>query len=83
MICARGEKGLPQVGLVASRRVGGAVTRNRAKRRLREALLRVELRGDTAYVVVASPDVATMGFDRLIHGLGDAIAESERDEESR
>ena len=83
MICARGEKGLPQVGLVASRRVGGAVTRNRAKRRLREALLRVELRGDTAYVVVASPDVATMGFDRLVHGLGDAIAESERDEENR
>ena len=83
MICAGGETGLPQVGIVASRRVGGAVTRNRAKRRLREALMRVGLRRDTAYVVVASPDVATMGFEHLVHGLGSAIAESERDEENR
>ena len=83
MICAGGENGLPQVGIVASRRVGGAVTRNRAKRRLREALKRVELRQDTAYVVVASPDTAGMGFDHLIHGLGDAISESERDEVNR
>ena len=83
MICAGGETGLPQVGIVASRRVGGAVTRNRAKRRLREALMRVGLRQDTAYIVVASPDVATMGFEHLVHGLGSAIAESERDEENR
>ena len=83
MICADGERGLPQVGIVASRRVGGAVTRNRAKRRLREALARVEMKRDTAYVVIASPDVVTMGFDHLIHGLGDAIAESEREEENR
>jgi len=83
VICARGERGLPQVGIVASRRVGGAVTRNRAKRRIRESLLRVELRRDTAYVVVATPDVATMEFDRLVRGLGDAIAGSERDEEIR
>jgi len=83
VICAGGEKGPPQVGIVASRRVGGAVTRNRAKRRLREALGRVDLRRDTAYVVVASPNVTTMGFDHLVHGLGDAIAESERDEEYR
>ena len=83
MICASGERGAPQVGIVASRRVGGAVTRNRAKRRLREALMRVELRQDTAYVVVASPDVATMGFEHLVHGLGSAIADSERDEENR
>ncbi len=82
MVCARGEKGLPQVGIVSSRRVGGAVTRNRAKRRVREAMDRVELRRDTAYVVVASPDVATMGFDRLVRGLGEAITESEREEET-
>jgi len=83
VICAGGEMGAPQVGIVASRRVGGAVQRNRAKRRLREALIRVELRQDTAYVVVASPDVATMGFEHLVYGLGSAIAESERDEENR
>lgn len=53
--------------------------RNRAKRRLREALLKVELMSDTAYVVIASPDVNTMGFDRLVRGLGDAIAASEEE----
>jgi len=83
VICADGEGRLPQVGIVASRRVGNAVTRNRAKRRVREALMRVRLRGDTAYVVIASPGVATMGFDCLVRGLGDAIAESEREEENR
>jgi ribonuclease P protein component len=36
--------------------------RNRAKRRLREALARAELRDDTAYVVVASPEVVTAPF---------------------
>ncbi len=79
MICAVGEKGIPQVGIVASRRVGSAVMRNRAKRRLREALLRVELKTDRAYVVIASPGVVTMGFDQLISGLGDAITASEEE----
>jgi ribonuclease P protein component len=79
VICAVGEKGIPQVGIVASRRVGSAVMRNRAKRRLREALLRVELKTDRAYVVIASPGVVTMGFDQLISGLGDAITASEEE----
>ena len=76
MICAIGERGLPQVGIVASRRVGGAVVRNRAQRRLREALLRVELMPDKAYVVIASPGVVTMGFDRLVRELGEAVVAS-------
>ena len=83
MICADGERGLPQVGIVASRRIGGAVVRNRAKRRLREALTRTELCRDRAYVVIASPDVVAMGFDHLIRELGAAIAESDREEENR
>ena len=80
MIRAGGESGAPQVGIVASRRVGGAVSRNRAKRRLREALMRVELETDTAYVVMASPDVVTMGFDDLVREVGTAIAASGEDE---
>ena len=67
------------MGIVASRRVGSAVMRNRAKRRLREALLRVELTTDRAYVVIASPGVVTTGFDQLVCGLGDAIAASEEE----
>lgn len=80
MIRAGGENGVPQVGIVASRRVGGAVSRNRAKRRLREALMRIELEKDTAYVVVASPDVVTLGFGDLVRDVGTAIAASGEDE---
>ncbi len=76
MICTAGEKGLPQVGIVASRRVGGAVMRNRAKRRLREALMRVRLKPDKVYVVIASPGVTTASFDRLVRELGDAVTAS-------
>ncbi len=76
MMCTGGERGLPQVGIVASRRVGGAVARNRAKRRLREALMRVGLKTDTAYVVIASSGVVTMRFDNLVSELGAAIAAS-------
>jgi len=75
-MCTGGERGLPQVGIVASRRVGGAVARNRAKRRLREALMRVGLKTDTAYVVIASSGVVTMRFDNLVSELGAAIAAS-------
>lgn len=80
MIRTDGERGAPQVGIVASRRVGGAVSRNRAKRRLREALRRVDLKPDTAYVVIASPGVVTTGFDRLVGDLGTAIAASGEEE---
>lgn len=80
MMCTGGERGLPQVGIVASRRVGGAVARNRAKRRLREALMRVGLKSDTAYVVIASSGVVTMRFDNLVSELGAAIAASGEEE---
>ena len=77
VISADAEAGPPQVGIVASRMMGNAVRRNRAKRRLREALGRVDLRPDTAYVVVASPEVAAMPFERLVGRLAEAIAGSE------
>ncbi|MEA3502737.1 MAG: ribonuclease P protein component [Actinomycetota bacterium] len=82
VVCAAGARGIPQVGIVASRRVGGAVARNRARRRLREALLRVELMPDTAYVVIASAGAGTMDFEELVSELGSAIAAS-REEKNR
>ena len=51
---------------MAGHRVGGAVVRNRVKRRLREALARVELRDGTTYVVVALPGVATATYEEIL-----------------
>jgi ribonuclease P protein component len=67
------ESGSPQVGIVASRRIGNAVRRNRAKRRLREALMGVDLEPDTAYVVIAPPGAATMEFGELTRRLREAV----------
>lgn len=77
VIQGSGESGPPQVGIVAGRGVGNAVLRNRAKRRLREAIRQVELRPDTAYVVVASTSTVAVPFDALIEALGQAIVETE------
>ncbi len=71
---ARGDTTTPLVGVVASKSVGNAVQRNRAKRRLREAANKVDLKPNTAYVVVASPDVLGVQFDELVNWFGAAIA---------
>lgn len=74
MISAPGAPGPPEVGFVATRRVGNAVRRNRAKRRLREAAARVRLRPNTAYVVVATPEVLEADFGTLVRWLEEAVA---------
>jgi ribonuclease P protein component len=66
VVAMSGGDGPPRVGVVAGRRVGGAVVRNRAKRRLREALARVELRDGATYVVVALPGVASATFEQVL-----------------
>ena len=48
--------------------------RNRAKRRLREAVRRVPLQQGTDYVIVASAAVVDTPFDRLVRWLKTAIA---------
>lgn len=80
MVRTPAEIGPPQVGIVASGRVGNAVRRNRAKRRLREALMCVELEPDMAYVVIAPAGAVTMEFDELARRLGEAVDRGRREE---
>jgi ribonuclease P protein component len=65
------------VGFTASRRIGKAVARNRARRRLVEAARAVlpgPARPGYNYVIVARPAVLTCPFDRLLSDLGTAFA---------
>jgi ribonuclease P protein component len=70
----------PRLGIAVSRKVGGAVVRNRVKRQIREAFDRVaaEARAGRDYVVVARPALAPAieerGFDWLVGELRDLVA---------
>ena len=75
-----GPRGAPQeigIGLTASRRIGNAVARNRARRRLRAAL-RALLPGAAKpgydYVIVARPAILTCPFEALLSDLATAFA---------
>jgi ribonuclease P protein component len=70
------QAGGPAVGFTASRRVGGAVARNRARRRLRavaEQVIGASARADLDYVLIAR--AATLGrrFDLLARDLRAAL----------
>jgi ribonuclease P protein component len=75
LVATTGAFGPPQVAFVVGRRVGNAVERNRAKRRLREATARVGLCDDMAYVVIAQPGVNDESFDQIVEWLDDAVKE--------
>jgi ribonuclease P protein component len=65
------------VGFTASRRIGKAVARNRARRRLVEAARAVlpgPARPGYNYVIVARPAVLTCPFERLLSDLRTAFA---------
>jgi len=72
----RAKTGTARIGVTASRKVGNAVERNRAKRRLRAAAAAVlplyGLAGND-YVLVARRDTLTRGFDRLLEDLTGAL----------
>ena len=76
VIVASGSPGPPRVGVVAGKKkVGGAVQRNRAKRRLREALVGIPLRDGHDYVVIASSTVLTAPFSEVERWLQGAMSE--------
>jgi ribonuclease P protein component len=75
-ICPNPDSAALRVGFTASRKVGGAVVRNRAKRRLRAAAAAVlPLCGlpGTDYVLVARRDTATRPFESLKSDLAQAL----------
>jgi ribonuclease P protein component len=73
---AREEEG-PRLGLSVSRRVGGAVDRNRVKRVLREAFWAEaeRLPSGSDYVVVARPDARDLAEREGASGMQGALAE--------
>ena len=75
--CRRATDGEPvRVGYTASRRVGGAVQRNRARRRLRAAVGAVmpqHARQGHDYVVIARLETLRRPFRALVHDLETAL----------
>lgn len=64
-------------GVTASRKVGGAVVRNRAKRRLRalaESLLPALARPGYDFVLIARPETASRSYELLISDLKTALS---------
>ncbi len=67
---------LARWGIVASKRVGKAVVRNRVRRRLREILRVLPVRGGYDIVVTARPEAAMAGFAALREVLVKLLAEA-------
>ena len=86
-VCARGavvsqaryrgdEDALVRIGFTATRRIGGAVVRNRAKRRLREAarlIAPLHVRPGCDYVFIARGGTASRAWAALLDDMKTAL----------
>ncbi len=63
------------VGYTASKKIGNAVKRNKAKRIMRELARKVIINGkiNSYYVLIAKPSLLDINFDRLLIELKDKI----------
>jgi len=72
-VLERGDDLPARLAVVASRRVGGAVQRNRAKRLLREAARTCSFRSGIDVVLVARAACAHSGLAEVARDLDDAV----------
>jgi ribonuclease P protein component len=75
-----------RVGLTVSKRVGGAVERNRIRRRLKEALRAaapLEAEAGRDYVLIARREALGRRFAALVHDVRDAFRAARRGEDTR
>jgi ribonuclease P protein component len=72
-VSAVGVPGPPRLAVIAGRKVGTAVARNRAKRRLREAAARSPMREGRDYILIADPAVNEAPFAQLTAWVGEAL----------
>jgi len=82
----RDEAALVRAGFTATKRVGGSVVRNRAKRRMREAarlLLPQLARPGFDYVFIARGGVTTRPWERLLDDVKSALIRLAADRDSR
>ena len=77
LLSARSREGL-KIGLSVSKKVGNAVTRNRVKRLLREAIKQIEGRINAGYmyVIVARPSIVGLPLDRVAEEVAYAFSKA-------
>ena len=77
-ILSTGRRRPARIGVAASKTVGGAVRRNLAKRRLREAVRAVDMpRGEGVDAVfAATPTTARADFQNLVDKVRSALSEA-------
>lgn len=69
MVRLPSSEGPARVGIVAGRKLGGAVTRNRVKRRIRAAVREADLAPDTDYVILPTREASTIPFTDLVEAI--------------
>ncbi len=75
MIYVKSRYGGVRAGFSVSKKVGNAVVRNRVRRRLKEAFLRLlpELEGNLSIVFVARPCIAEAEFSAILEDVRRAL----------